>query len=204
MRTLVGAVGYRNLRDFSAAFTVLDRVAATLQPDTPASELYDKSDHRRIKTEDGEIVLEDVSYNPVAVVQWLQALPIEERFERVILISSLARGRTPGLVSEYRWDGDVPPDDEVQQAITEAVTGIIALENTIVIGGYFKALPAEVVVIEIEPLDHAFGPELSAPVSAAIAPLAERVRRLAALPAAVDDVVVAPLPRRHAEKACTP
>jgi len=203
MRTLVGAVGYRNLRDFSAAFEVVDHLWDALQPGMAPGELYDKSDHRRIRTATAEIVLEDTSYNPIAVVQWLQALGGDDRFDRVIFVSSLERGRTPGMVTAYRWDGSLPPDDQVQQAVTEAVTGIIALENTIVIGGYFKVLPREVVIIEIEPQDHAFGPELSRPVRAAIDPVCALVCRLASEPDSIDDVPLASLPRRHTERART-
>lgn len=190
MRTLVGAVGYRNLRDFSAAFEVTARVGD--------SHLCPEMEHGKGGC---PLLVEDTSYNPIAVVQWLQSLSEPERFDRAIFVSSLERGRAPGTVTAYRWDGGMPPDDQVQQAVTEAVTGIIALENTVVIGGYFKALPAEVVIIEIEPLDHAFGPELSGAVRAAIDPVCGLVNRLAHDPDAIDDIPMAPLPPRHAQKA---
>lgn len=181
MRTLIGGVGYRNLRDHSAAFEILERLSlADLGPD---------------------VVVEDTSYNPIAIVQWLEGLPGDERFDRAIFVSSLDRGRAPGTVTAYRWDGDMPPDDQVQQSVTEAVTGIIALENTIVIGTYFKVLPPEIVIVEIEPRDHEFGPELSEPVQGAIARVGPLVRRLAVEPDALDDLPVSPLPWRHTQKA---
>lgn len=181
MRALIGGVGYRNLRDFSAAFEVLDGLSQQIAGES--------------------VAVEDTSYNPIAVVQWLQGLGRDERFDRAIFVSSLARGRAPGTVTAYRWDGGMPPDDQVQQSITEAVTGIIALENTVVIGAYFKVLPAEIVIIEIEPLDHEFGPDLSAPVRGAIAPVCALASRLAREPAALEDLPVAALPPRHAQKA---
>ena len=181
MRVLVGAVGYRNLRDFSAAFEVLDGLAPQVLGEN--------------------VVLEDTSYNPIAVVQWLQGLSAGERFDRAIFVSSLERGRAPGAVTAYRWDGDMPPDDQVQQSVTEAVTGIIALENTVVIGNYFKVLPPEVVIVEIEPRDHEFGPDLSAPVRAAIGAACALVRRLATDRDALDDFPRSPLPWRHTQKA---
>ena len=181
MRVLVGAVGYRNLRDFSAAFAVLEALAP-----------LDLGE---------DVALEDTSYNPIALVQWLQGLPAGERFDRAIFVSSLERGRAPGAVAAYRWDGDMPPDDQIQQSVTEAVTGIIALENTIVIGRYFKGLPSEIVIIEIEPRDHEFGPELSAPVRAGIDSVCALVRRLALDPDAIDDLPLSPLPWRHTQKA---
>lgn len=181
MRALVGAVGYRNLRDCSAAFDVVEGLAA-----------QNLGDH---------VVLEDTSYNPIAVVQWLQGLSGGERFDRAIFVSSIERGRAPGTVTAYRWDGGMPPDDQVQQSVTEAVTGIIALENTVHIGAYFKVLPPEIVIIEIEPRDREFGPELSVPVRGAIGPAGALARRLALEPAALDDLPVSPLPWRHGQRA---
>ena len=149
MRTLIGAIGYRNLRDHSAAFEVLERLSrARLAPG---------------------VVLEDLSYNPIALVQWLQEQAPDAQFDRVILISALQRpGRIPGAFAAYPWDRIVPPDETVQRAITEAITGIISLDNTVAIAGYFRALPADVTIVEIEPAEHAFGAELSAVVERAV------------------------------------
>lgn len=150
MRTLIGAVGYRNLRDHSAAFEVLERLG---QEDLGA-----------------HVVLEDVSYNPIALVQWLDEQPPEARFERVILVSSVQRqGRTPGEVFSYPWNRLLPSDELIQQAVTEAVTGIISLDNTLVVAGHFRALPEAVTIVEIEPVEHAFGHQLSPPVQRAVA-----------------------------------
>lgn len=166
MRTLIGAVGYRNLRDHSAAFEVVDRLEGLER--------------------DADVMLEDTSYNPIALVQWLDSLEGSERFGRAIFVAAIPRaGRPGGEVTAYRWDGRLPADALVQQAVTEAVTGIINLDNTLTVAGYFKALPPLVAVVEIEPVDHAFGAELSAPVSAAIADVCTAVRRLATRPDAV-------------------
>jgi len=176
-RTLVGAVAYRTLRDHSAPFTVLERLETSLA--------------------DPAVVIEDVSYNPIAVVQWLQEQRDDARFDRVVLVAALERGgRAPGSVSTYRWDGILPPDDLVQQAVTDAVTGIIAVENTVIVAGYFRALPSEVAIVEIEPRDHAFGFELSPAVAAAIEPACAIVARLAADRAAFDGLPSAPLRSR--------
>lgn len=161
MRTLVGAVGYRNLRDHSVAFDVLARLEALPLPLAPG------------------VVLEDVSYNPIAVVQWLDSLEPTARFDRVVLVSGIARpGRRAGAVTIRDWDHVLPPDDLIQQAITEAVTGIISLDNTLVIAGYFRALPAQVTLVEIEPIEHAFGAQLSPAVAAAVEIATQRIRDL--------------------------
>ncbi|HUE89766.1 MAG TPA: hypothetical protein VMO26_27125 [Vicinamibacterales bacterium] len=159
MRTLVGSIGYRNLRDHSAPFEVLDELARTdLGPD---------------------VVIEDISYNPVAVVQWLESLDDAARFSRIVLVASVERaGRAPGVVTVREWDRVLPSDEAIQQAITEAVTGIIALDNTLVIAGYFRALPPHVSIVEIQPLEHSFGAELSAPVRQGVSRAVARIRDL--------------------------
>jgi len=175
MRTLIGAIGYRNLRDHSAAFEVVDRLAAA--------------------GAEADVTIEDTSYNPIALVQWFQGLASDEQFDRVILVAAVPRaGRAGGALTPYRWDGRLPPDDLVQQAVTEAVTGIINLDNTLTIAGYFKALPEDVVVVEIEPVDHAFGPEFSVPVTRAIAEASTMVRHLV-----TDAGAILALPRRGLE-----
>lgn len=177
MRTLVGAVGYRNLRDHSAPFEILERLSAD-----------DLGEH---------VVVEDTSYNPIAIVQWLDGEAPENRFERVILVAAIERSRPPGAITAYRWDGLLPPDEQVQQAVVEAVTGVIALENTVVIAGYFHALPLAVAIVEIEPVEHAFGSEFSAAVGAAITPACELIRRLVLETNAFDALPRRALPPRH-------
>ena len=162
MRTLVGGIGYRNLRDHSAAFAVLDQLQ---QGD-------DLGEH---------VCIEDTSYNPIALGQWLEGEPPDQRFGCVVFVSAVHRhGRRPGDVVAYRWSGQLPPDAAVQQAVTEAVTGIIALDNTLVIGTYFKTLPSSVNVVEIEPLAHECGAELSPEVAAAVPRACEAIRALIA------------------------
>jgi hypothetical protein len=160
VRTLVGSIGYRNLRDHSAPFDVLEQLEREdLGPD---------------------VVLEDISYNPVAVVQWLDSLDEDTRFSRVVLVASVQRaGRAPGVVTVREWDRVLPSDEGIQQAITEAVTGIIALDNTLIIAGYFRALPPHVTIVEIEPLEHSFGAELSGPVRLGVSEAVARIRDLA-------------------------
>src|SRR5215510_3806920 len=104
MRVIVAGVGYRNLRDHSLGVEVADRLEAASWTD--------------------DVVVEDLSYNPIAVVQRLEDEPPEQRFQRAVVVSAVERGRPPGTVSAYRWDGVLPGDEEIQRAVTEAVTGV--------------------------------------------------------------------------------
>ena len=82
--------------------------------------------------------MEDISYNPIAVVQRLEDEPPERRFERAVVVGAVERGGPPpGTVTAYRWDGVLPGDEEIQRAVTEAVTGVIALDNTLVVTRHF-------------------------------------------------------------------
>jgi len=169
MRVLIGGVGYRNLRDHSFGVVLVDSLAAQTWP--PG------------------VSVEDVSYNPIAVVQRLEDDPADARFDLAIIIGALQRpGRIPGTLAVYRWDNVLPSDDGVHEAITEAVTGIISLDNTLVVARYFKALPATVVVVEIEPDAHESGDTLTPVVAEALESAREVVTLLARQPATAERI----------------
>lgn len=150
MRVLVAGVGYRNLRDHSAGLRLIDDMAGTAWP--------------------AHVSVEDLSYNPIAVVQRLEDDAPAHRFTRAIVVAAIARPpRAPGTVTVYRWDGILPSDEEIHQAVCDAVTGIIHVDNTLIVVRHFGALPADVAIVEIEPRDDEFGDELSPPVAHALA-----------------------------------
>ena len=174
MRVIVAGVGYRNLRDHSIGVEVTDRLETTSFADG--------------------VVVEDLSYNPIAVVQRLEDEPPERRFQRVVVVGAVERGgRPPGTVAAYRWDGVLPADEEIQRAVTEAVTGVIALDNTLVVTRHFGALPDEVVVVEIEPGVQEFGDTFSEVVGRQLDRVCELVRLLATGDDAVAQLPSAPL-----------
>ena len=173
-RVIVGGVGYPDLCDYSIGIDVQERLSTWKAPPN--------------------VSVEDLSYNPIAVVQRLDDEPIERRFGRMVIVSAVKRGnRAPGTVSCYRWDGTLPSNEEIQDAVTDAVTGIIALENTLVITQYFGALPRETVVVEVEPETHEFGAALSEAVQSVFEQLCEIVKTLATDDDAVMRLPVQPL-----------
>jgi hydrogenase maturation protease len=150
MRVIVAGVGYRNLRDHSAGLHLIDEMASVAWP--------------------SHVSVEDLSYNPIAVVQRFEDDPPDRRFSHAIVVAAVARGmaRPPGAVTAYRWDGVLPANDEIHQAVCDAVTGIIHVDNTLIVTRHFRALPDEVAVVEVEPLDDEFGDELSLAVAAGL------------------------------------
>jgi hydrogenase maturation protease len=174
MRVIVAGLGYRNLRDHSVGVAVADRLETEAWPDG--------------------IVVEDLSYNPIAVVQRLEDEPTEQRFERAVVVAAVERsGRAPGTVAVYRWNGVLPADEEIHRAVTEAVTGVIALDNTLVVARHFGALPDEVVVVEVEPAVHEFGDTFSDLVGPRFETVCELVRMYATDAEAVERLAPAPL-----------
>lgn len=148
MRTLVASVGYRNLCDHSLGVVLTDELASIANP--PA------------------LLVEDLSYGPVAVAQWFADEARTAPITRAIFVSAIERadGRPPGTVAAYRWDQVLPQPDEIQRAVSDAVTGVILLDNTLVVTAWMKTLPAETIVVEVEPLKHEFGDDMSAAVAA--------------------------------------
>lgn len=175
MRVIIGGIGYRNLRDHSAGLMVAERLMER--------ELGD------------DIVVEDLSYNPIAVVQRLDDEPRHRRFARAIFVGAVERGgvRAPGSITAYRWDRELPDAEEIQRAVADAVTGIINIDNTLIVAAHFGALPEQVFVVEIEPLVHEFGEAFSAAVEAAIEPACATVARLVSDGAFAASFVAAPL-----------
>jgi hydrogenase maturation protease len=150
-RVLVGGIGYRNLRDYSIGLFVIECLA---------------------ERAGAGIEIEDVSYHPVGLSQNLQD---RQRYDRVVLVSAASRGREPGTVSAYRWSGELPGSDEIQERISEAVTGVISLDNTLVVCGELGGFPDDVQVVEVEPVEEGWGDELSPALKERLSEIVEKV-----------------------------
>jgi hydrogenase maturation protease len=157
MRTLIGGVGYSYLRDGSVGPLVVAELAREAWPDG--------------------VLVEDLSYGPIAVLQRLQEA--DPPFDRLVLVAAVRRGRAPGTVTTYRWDHRLPDAAEIQARVAEAVTGVISLDNLLVVVGFFNALPRDVSVLEVEPEDEGWGEGLSRVVEAAWPRVIDGLRELA-------------------------
>ena len=136
-RVLVAGVGYRNLRDLSAGPLAVERFG-------PSTDAVD---------------VEDLSYGPIDVLFMLQR---RDPYAAAIFIAAVHRGRSPGTVTRMRWSAPATTNDALQERVAEAVTGVISIDNLLEICAHFGALPAEVILIEIEPSDDTWGETLSA------------------------------------------
>lgn len=104
---------------------------------------------------DHQIDIKEMNWGPVAIVQDFQADPIT--YDRMILIAAVERGRKTGAIACRNWIGGEIDVMAVQDRIFEAVTGIISVDNLLVIGEHFGIWPKELVVIEVELPDSSIG-----------------------------------------------
>jgi hydrogenase maturation protease len=152
-RILIAGVGYRHLRDMSLGPVLADRLAQDGWPHG--------------------IEVEDLSYGPVSV---MHSLDERAPYDRIIFVAGVHRNRQPGGVYCYRWEHRLPHPQEVQARIAEAVTGVISLDNLLIIATYFGKLPGDVIVIEVEATDEGWGDGFTPSVEAAIPKVIEEIR----------------------------
>ena len=158
MKVLIAGVGHPNLKDLSFGQVLLPHLKQQKW-----AENFD---------------LENLSFGAIAVLQWFEDHP--GKYDRVVFVSAAERaGRKPGTLDVSDWD--FAPLDEVvvQECVAESVTGIISLDNLMMILQYFKALPPEVVVLDLEPMTSEIGFECSPEITARFDEFSEIVREKA-------------------------
>jgi hydrogenase maturation protease len=161
-RALIGGVGYRWFGDGSFGLVATDRLATLAWP--------------------AGVDVADLGYGAIWVAQDLAAA--DPRHERLILIAAAERGRPADRLHVRRWVPGRPDEGEIQERIREAGAGIIDLDHLLVIAGHLEALPEDVVLIEVEPLDFTAGEAMSPALTALLPAAVERARAEALAPAA--------------------
>ncbi len=151
--TLVGGIGLPWLRDLDFGTQFIVRFENETWPDG--------------------VILEDLSYAAHRVMHRLQEIVPA----KVVLVCGMPRDiDPPGTIRRYKLDLTPPPDEEVHERLAEAVGGIIDLDHTLAVVRYWKALPEDTIVVEVEPEDRSFGMDFSDPVEAAVAEVLRMVR----------------------------
>jgi len=158
-RTLVGSVGYYNLRDLSAGPIVVETLKEQGLPDN--------------------VDVFDLSYGgPIATVHRLnETIP---PYERLILVGAIDRGHETPSYRWYRWDNALPPSEEIQTRVSEAVTGVLDLDSFPIIAQQFDALPDDVRIVEIDPVETDAGLDPSPAVKKILPDVCRLVRTLVA------------------------
>jgi hydrogenase maturation protease len=157
---LIGGVGYRWMGDASFGLVASDEMARLDWP--PGVEIA------------------DLGYGALYVAQDLGSA--EPPYDRLILLAGVERGRRPGTIDTYRWVPDPPDPEDLQARIREAGAGVIDLDHLLAIAHYFEALPDEVLVVEVEPIDTTSGDSLSPEAATLLPRVVEMVRQMALTP----------------------
>jgi len=157
VKVLIAGVGHPNLKDLSFGQVMLEHLKRQNWPEG--------------------VDLEDLSYGAIAVLHWFQDAP--GKYQRVVFLSAAERGREPGTLATYAWRFPQLVEGEVQDCVAESVTGIISLDNLLMVLQRFDALPPEVEVVEIEPVESEIGFECSPAIAARFEEFSEIIRRKA-------------------------
>lgn len=110
------------------------------------------------------VLVEELHYGAVAVVQRLQDLDPQA----LVLIGAEARGRAPGTVQRRRIRPPALPQEQIQQAVRDAVTGYVTIDLLVEVAHGLGALPHRTVSIEFEPVLTEVGEELSPAATAGL------------------------------------
>ena len=129
MRAIIGIVGYYGfVRGYPLGPELMERLSALAWPDG--------------------VEIREMNWGPVAIVQDFQAQV--DKPDRVVLVGALDRGLETGAVSSRRWAGGTLDTAAVQRRMFEAVTGVISLDNLLVIGAQFGVWPDETFTVELQ------------------------------------------------------
>jgi hypothetical protein len=129
-KIFIGTVGYHNLRNHSIGPALLPQL-------------------QKMQWAEG-VEIDELNWGPIAIVQKFQSLSTP--YDRVILIAAIQRPeRKIGEITVYKWMGKLPDDELIQRCIGDAVTGVISVENLLIIGEHFKIWTGETFVVDIEP-----------------------------------------------------
>ena len=132
-KVFIGTVGYHNLCNHSIGPALLPQL-------------------QKMNWAPG-VDVDELNWGPIAIVQKFQSF--QTAYDRVILLSAIERpGRKIGDISIFQWKGKLPDVEMIQRCIGDAVTGVISVENLLIIGEYFKIWGTETFFVDVEP-----GPE---------------------------------------------
>ena len=156
-KVLVGTIGYHLLSNHS--------IGPILLP------------HLREQDWTENIFIDELNWGPIAVIQQLEAMEIP--YDRIILLAAIERAeRKVGDINVFQWQGHLPDEKQIQACVGDAATGVISVENLLVIGQYFKIWPAEVFIVDVEPGPEIAGEHLSEEVAIKVPQVMQTIQLL--------------------------
>ncbi|MDQ6799570.1 MAG: hypothetical protein M3041_01900 [Acidobacteriota bacterium] len=115
----------------------------------------------------------DLSFSPIAASQ----LIAEGLYARVVFVTSRAAGRERGVIYERPMRYSSPTAEEVHAHIGDAVMGCVSLETLLVLCEFHHLLPEQTTIIDVEPEDQMWGPDLSPALQKLVQPAADLALR---------------------------
>ncbi len=129
-----------------------------------------------------------MNWGPIAVVQYFQTL--KTPFDRVVFLVAIERtGRKLGDIDIFQWKGGLPSEKQIQACIGDAATGVISVENLLVIGEFFKVWPKELYLVDVEPGPEAAGEHLTSQVKSQVPEILDTVRSIALYGVDAEDAI---------------
>lgn len=108
------------------------------------------------------VELADWSFGTITAFQKLAA----RSYGRAIFVSGTPRDdRPPGTFARWVPHPTLPDADEIHGRIGDCVMGAVSVDNLLIIARFYRVLPDDVVLVEIEPVDDTWGSELSPAVA---------------------------------------
>jgi len=157
-KTIIGTVGYHILGNHSMPPMLFPHLQQLALPDY--------------------VTVDELNWGPVAVVQMFEAE--EPAFQRVVILCAIEReDRDIGEITVYQWKGGLPDTEQIQACVGDAATGVISVENLLVIGEYFKVWQDEVYLVDVEPGPEVAGEKMTAEMEDQIPTILSIVRQLA-------------------------
>lgn len=157
-KTLIGTVGYHILGNHSMPPMMYHHLNEMSWPD--------------------HVKVDELNWGPVAVVQMMEAE--SPPFEKVIILCAIERtGRKIGQIDVFRWLGKLPVEEQIQACVGDAATGVISVENLLVIGEYFKIWKDEVYLVDVEPGPEVAGENWTESMESSIPDVISTIKRLA-------------------------
>ncbi len=135
---LIGVVGYSPVVE---AFPLGPRLMAGLEARLAGSR---------------QVAVENMTWSPLHIVQRFQDEGAV-RPHRLVLVGAASVSERPGRVRAFRWMGGALSARAMQERVYEAVTGIVDIENTLMIGTHFEVWPSETYTVEVDCPADTFG-----------------------------------------------
>lgn len=150
-RALIAAVGQPWMRDLAFGSHVVRRLQEQPLPK--------------------DVDAHDLSFSPITAVQMIE----DGHYDRAVFVSASAEGRAAGRIYEQAVEVPRVSREELHARIGDSVMGCVSLETLLIICHARGILPGGSTIIDVEPEDESWGPELSD----GVAPLVDDAARLA-------------------------